>query len=96
MKPKKAYKELQLCLKNSFTMSLGEKELGYSIVAGIYDWLKHSDIEPTNTHFNIICDICDGIVPYPYIEPERMVIIRYLALHKYKEFKKDKMKCSDY
>lgn len=93
---KKIYKELQLCLKDSFTASLGKTEHGYNIVKGVADWVKHSDMKPTKTHTDIICDIFNNSIPYPYVDKHRKVILKYLRKNKYKDFKKDKMVCVKY
>jgi len=83
---KKAYKQLQKKLQDSYFNKKGE----YGISGSVGDWLKQSSIKPTKEHLTIVFNIF-GSVPYPYQREDRSTIIKYLKKNKYKAYCKDKV-----
>jgi len=81
---KKAYKELQKRLKDSYVKTGNN----YHTFGSVGDWVKQSSIAPTRAHTLIICKIF-GSVPYTYQKEDRKVILSYLKNTKFKKFKKE-------
>jgi hypothetical protein len=84
---KKAYKDLQKNLKNSFDKLPGTD---YSIAANARHWIKQHCKNYTDEHFVILCKIY-GSIFYPYQKKDRKVILKYLKNHKFKDFSKEFM-----
>jgi len=87
---KKAYKELQANLKNSYSMELGRTEHGYNIMKALHDWVEYCNMKSSDDHITVICRIFDMVVPFPYMKKDRKKILKYLKKNTYKQFKKDK------
>jgi len=43
----------------------------YSLMEGCRDWLRQSDINPSDKNISRLCDLNGGVIPYPYQKEDR-------------------------
>ena len=80
------YNDLRYKLKDEFK-KLPQND--YGLMDGVGNWVVQSGIRLRSQHIEIVCNVF-GSVPYPYQANDRIIILDYLATHRFGQFLKDK------